>query len=777
MSLLKFVKNLPENLVYAPIYRKGVEMRSKEGKLTKSTGKNPYGEAYERTFRPADVIHFLEKYPEKFGSIGLFTGIRGAGLVILDVDTNLSALKKKWGDSLEGAIEVRSTKKNAAKYVFKVPEELWGDVKGRFLSQETSTCYEILWGRQGLIYGAYPGSKTSQEGAYTFEGDLNNIPVAPDWLIAEMKALKAGETKESFVKNRKGLDLTDRTEDEIAQIVQECLSVLTHQGAGSRDHWLKIGMAIHSELPNDLGLTLWSAWSSEDPDYADHWDNGNPCEDVWKSFKRKGVGLGSLIFWADKADPKRLRFSPVSREIVEKAEAKQIVDTRLAIPDFDEFYERADKIFLAKHDSVGKRRYQLNRLANDAGIRVKGAQEITEMYLSEREKRMGKVKQRTAEERFENPAKAHYYVPGIFCAGVWVLSGEGGSGKTNTAWAFARKFMAGESLDTPDGTRSTEKGNVIWLSGDQMDASIDDQLVTHLKKEHTKSLYIENNFNINDYPSFISLVNEHTPKLVVIDSLRSCHRGTSTSENDSEFALPLRWYEQMMGDMFPNCMILILHHSGKGGSGPRGTSAIKDMCSFSMNFEVPSAKSPYNPLTTRVITFKKHRFGLTNHQITASMKDDDTIRLMYQGAVDAECKGASVQDRVRIALTKDIKKPWTVEDLSQDQFVSGSKEAVRKALQRLDREGLAKRIGGKDGGRGKTNQWIASGIGPLYKSFISSQYPKSIGTTKKISENPVVPTPDLSQLNEVEEKIDQVSQLNQAEMRQELIDLANEWKK
>ena len=66
MSLLKFVKNLPENLVYAPIYRKGVEMRSKEGKLTESTGKNPYGEAYERKFRPADVAHFLEKNPEKF---------------------------------------------------------------------------------------------------------------------------------------------------------------------------------------------------------------------------------------------------------------------------------------------------------------------------------------------------------------------------------------------------------------------------------------------------------------------------------------------------------------------------------------------------------------------------------------------------------------------------------------------------------------------------------------------------------------------------------------
>jgi len=748
MDLLKFVRELPSNLVYAPIYRKDVEMRSKEGKVTVSTGKNPYGEAYERKFRPSDVLHFLEKNPKKFGAVGLFTGIRGAGICILDVDRNLSALKKKWGNSLDAAPEVKSTKKNAAKYIFKIPEELWGSVKGRFLSQETSTCYEILWGRQGLIFGSYPGSKTSQEGEYTFTGSLEDIPDAPDWLVAEMKALKAGESKEGFVKNRKGLDLTDRTEDEIAQIIQECLSVITHQGAGSRDHWVKIGMAINSELPNDLGLTLWSSWSSEDPDYAEHWDNSNPCEPVWKSFKGKGVGLGSLIFWADREDPKRARFSPNSKEIVEKAEAKQVIDTRQFIPNFDEFYERADKIFMDERSSVGKRRYQLNRLANDAGIRVKGAQEITEMYLSEREQRMGKCKQRTAEERFDNPAKAHYYIPGIFCAGVWVLSGEGGSGKTNMAWAFARKFLAGESLDTVDGSRSTEKGNVIWLSGDQMDASIDDQLITHLKKEHTKNLHIESNFNINDYPAFMSLVNEHKPKLVVIDSLRSCHRGTGISENDSEFALPLRWYEQMMGDMFPSCMILILHHSGKGGSGPRGTSAIRDMCSFSMNFEIPTAKSPYNPLTTRVITFKKHRFGLTNHQVTAALKDDDTIRLTYQGAVDAECKGASVQDRVRIVLTKDSNKVWTVEDLSQDQFVSGSKEAVRKALQRLDREGLAARTGSSEGGRGKTNHWRAAGTGPIYKSFISSQYPKSTGTTGKITGKEVVPTPDLSQFQE-----------------------------
>ena len=38
------------------------------------------------------------------------------------------------------------------------------------LSEQTSTCYEILWNRQGLIFGAYPGSTTSSEGIYGFEG-------------------------------------------------------------------------------------------------------------------------------------------------------------------------------------------------------------------------------------------------------------------------------------------------------------------------------------------------------------------------------------------------------------------------------------------------------------------------------------------------------------------------------------------------------------------------------------------------------------------------------
>ena len=110
----------------------------------------------------------------------------------------------------------------------------------------------MLWGPQGLIYGEYPGSKDGKwpAGHYSFEGDPENVPEAPEWLLAEMRAAKAPET---FIKNRTALDLSDRTEDEVAVIITECLNVIENRGSGQREHWVKVGMAIHSVLPNELG--------------------------------------------------------------------------------------------------------------------------------------------------------------------------------------------------------------------------------------------------------------------------------------------------------------------------------------------------------------------------------------------------------------------------------------------------------------------------------------------------------------------------------------------
>ena len=217
---------------------------------------------------------------------------------------------------------------------------------------------------------------------------------------------------------------------------------------------------------------------------------------------------------------------------------------------------------------------------------------------------------------------------------------------------------------------------------------------------------------------------------MVIDSLRSTHRGTGVSENDSEFALPLRWYEQMMGQpgMFEPCMIMVLHHSGKGAGGARGTSALGDMTSFTADFEIPGDKSDFNKLTTRVMTFQKHRMGLKGHQVAVMRNDDDTVKLHYLGAPSNESV-ATVQDRVRLLLHRNPKKSYTVQGLAENNLISGKEAAVKKALQRLQRLGEVQKAGMKDGAR----LWSAAGV--LTGTFNSvSDVPiqtESTGTTEE----------------------------------------------
>ena len=117
MNTEDFANSLVEGLVYAPIYTKGSLMKS--GKP--ATGKNPLEESYDREFGPADVVLALRKNPD-LQAVGLFTGIRGKGIVILDVDKNHKNLSKQWGSTLANAPKITSPKKNAAKYKFRDPE-------------------------------------------------------------------------------------------------------------------------------------------------------------------------------------------------------------------------------------------------------------------------------------------------------------------------------------------------------------------------------------------------------------------------------------------------------------------------------------------------------------------------------------------------------------------------------------------------------------------------------------------------------------------------------
>lgn len=71
--------------------------------------------------------------------------------------------------------------------------------------------------------------------------------------------------------------------------VRRALALITD--ADDRDQWLKIGMALHAEFAgSDEGFDLWSHWSRQSLKFDERDQNQK-----WKSFRRSGVGIGTLF--------------------------------------------------------------------------------------------------------------------------------------------------------------------------------------------------------------------------------------------------------------------------------------------------------------------------------------------------------------------------------------------------------------------------------------------------------------------------------------------------
>jgi hypothetical protein len=682
-DLLAFVRQLPVGLAYAPIYAKDQAIQS--GKISK--GKTPLERSHHQVMAPSDVALQIERKPEVFQAVGVFTGGRSAGLVILDVDRNLSRLKKKWGDSLEGAPVITSTKANAAKYLFRVPEALWGSVKGFGLS-DTGAGYEVLWGRQGVIYGAYPGSSDGKApaGQYGFEGDLEAIPDAPEWLLAEMRDHAGKEIQDGgFIKNRKALDFSDRDPAEVAEIIQSALMVIPGQGSGSRDHWVKVGMAIHSELPTDLGLTLWSAWSAEDPEFSQDWADGNPCEEVWKSFRKGPVSLGTLFWMADQQMPGRMWLSEDLRRIVVDAEQDRVQRFRSVGLSHEELVRRADAAM--KLPNPSEVQHKLHEIAMEAGYRDASA--VVRLLIADQEFRRGSHGGSLQEIFAAEETPIEYLIPDLLPKpGTVLMHGRGGCGKTMAVLTLAQHIARGTPFSVRGQEVPVEQGTVLWLNGDQNSRRIRKQF-QDLDFTANDPVIVRNKVSMLWYPWFIQQIEEHRPKLVVWDSVTACMRGCAFDQNKAEYAEPLYWYSAENGESFPATTILFIHHANKEG-GFRGTTALEDGVDESWAIKRPE-KSELERVgaSARLITIGKSREGNEGKQLILRQKEDLTFSLQDLPPVDGgdSASPASIIDRVLQRLrTKGV--PMTKAELNADPLLGGSVSAISKSLQRLVDRGL-----------------------------------------------------------------------------------------
>jgi len=678
VKLLEFVRALPEGYAYAPIYRKGQVLP--EGQVSK--GKTPLGRAHHQIMGPADVALQLERHPEVYGAVGVFTGPRSKGLVILDVDANLSKLQRKWGESLEGAPCVTSTKANAAKFLFRVPEEHWKEVKGVSLAA-TGAGYEVLWGRQGLLYGAYPGSSDGKapEGTYGLVGDLEAIPEAPAWLIAEMRdaAAQSEPVGKGLLKNRKALDFSDRTEDEVAEIVQDCLRVIPHLGQGSRDQWVQIGMAIHDALPNELGLTLWSAWSSEDPEYADEWREGNPCEATWASFKRGGgIRFNSLIWMADQQDPLRRRFSDTSRDAVEKAEAATVT-VKQAVLTFEEIIKRGMAIY--EGDDVARMNYELHALAMEARYKDQsGVEKLLLDHMTQSQQGDGyTMDQRRGKRR-------DYLIPGLLpCPYTVLFYGDKGCGKSATAFALIKHVVDGIPFQLKDQLVPVQQGKAIYFSADMSEQDFEEEYELH-EIRNEKAIRYEPGFNLYRKMQFVKLMNEVQPAIVCIDSLSSCSGAKAADENKAEFAQPLYWLNTNNGILWPACAIIVLHHTAKSG-GARGSSAIGAAVAEMWLIEKPAPNAGLSN-DQRLITVGKSRIGREGERLIQTQHEDLTVSIVEaRRPEEAQTRAGTLAERIMNRL-QTSKVPLSRKDLNADPVVGGSVAAIKKTLQRLENRGV-----------------------------------------------------------------------------------------
>ena len=194
--------------------------------------------------------------------------------------------------------------------------------------------------------------------------------------------------------------------------------------------WINVGLMIHDELPEEEGLDLWREWSKEDGNYTDRWDGGfDDCAKEWKNFKPGDLKFGSLIFWADQADPGRVRFSEESRQIVAEMEASAWA------PKHADLMERAQKIM--EIDNPSEVQYKLHLLAQEVKARDTGF--ITSLLTAHQEYNAGSQGGFLKDIWDDGDDWFEYLIPGVLAKPSTLLfHGPGGSGKTMGVLTLAK---------------------------------------------------------------------------------------------------------------------------------------------------------------------------------------------------------------------------------------------------------------------------------------------------------------------------------------------------
>jgi len=227
-------------------------------------------------------------------------------------------------------------------------------------------------------------------------------------------------------------------------------------------------------------------------------------------------------------------------------------------------------------------------------------------------------------------------------------------------------------------------------------------------------------WDLNWYYRFTKLIQKHQPKLVIIDSITGCSRGSAFDENKKEFASPIYWLANNNGRTFPACTILLIHHANKTG-GFRGSTAIRDAVDEVWGLRRPDKKQvEHTGPNARLITVEKSRAGRDGSKLLMKLENDLTFSLADYVEMEADGSNpASIVDRVLQRLHTAYPRSLSRSDLAADPLCGGSVAGIKKATQRLVSRGLIWVSGETDGKDG-------SPVTPLFQAITSREKPINV---------------------------------------------------
>ena len=661
-----------------------------------SDGKVPFGKAWKQALTVDDSALMIEREPDKFKAIGIFTGQKSDGLVIFDVDKNLGAIEKKWGKDLKNAPKVTSLRKNAAKFLFKVPEDLVGEVASISQTAAGHEGWEILWGGQGVVAGEYYKEGVGK-GEYTLEGSLYEVPDAPEWLLSRMK--------DQYKKNNKDVDVkyTDnrwskRSKEERVAIVSGCLSVIRYKGPNSEDYWWEIGAMINNELPGIEGLELWTEWSRRDPDYEHCWEDGlDPCAARWyATWRNDGAryNMSHLIELADEVDPERKRFKATGLDkLIEDVEAIPL-RYKEEILDGEDLIQRYTEI---DNDPKNENPALHNQAVHKLAIEAKrgNAAEIERLVdTHEMFQRTKGQKPLTPDELDDTPFE--YLIPGLLPK-PWTLlvHADGGTGKTAMCQTIGKHIGQGKAFNVYGGLVNVPVGKVLWLNGDQNERILRRQMKLI---GCDKNVRVVTEWDMQWYSRFKKMQNKYAYDLIIIDSLDGCNDSNPYEENRREYALPIKKLVRRNGQDFPACSIIIIHHNTKEGKF-RGTSAIKNAVDETWNMRKLSLNDAAEmglTANSRLVSVEKSREDREGLNMIFTLLPDYTYSITpapeRTEEVVVDTPNKHTLDILRFMRKEN--KPFCVKDLVEHDTLGGAhrKRAIIYSLNKLEDQKLIKEV-------------------------------------------------------------------------------------